>query len=72
MICEAEKIGDKVIFGSTNSSFHWERAMVVGRDVLKSDGDRAKEKWCGLTKSRCRGEDGSEGEKKSEKTKQQI
>ncbi len=36
--------GDKVVFGSTNSSFCRERAIVVGTDVLKSDGYRAKER----------------------------
>ncbi len=36
--------GDKVVFGGTNCSFRRERAMVVGRDVLKGDGDRAKER----------------------------
>ncbi len=36
--------GDKVIFGLTNCSFRRERAMVVGRDILKSDEHRAKER----------------------------
>ena len=36
--------GDTVVFGGTNRSFRRDRAMVVGRDVLKSDGDRAKER----------------------------
>jgi hypothetical protein len=36
--------GDKVVFGGTDCSSRRERAMVVGRDVLKSDGDRAKER----------------------------
>ncbi len=35
--------GDKVVFSGTNCSFHRERAMVVGRDILKSDRDREKE-----------------------------
>jgi hypothetical protein len=36
--------GDKVVFGGTNCSIRRERAMVVGMEVLKSDGDRAKER----------------------------
>ena len=36
--------GDTVVFGGTNRSFRRDRAMVVGRDVLKSDRDRAKER----------------------------
>jgi hypothetical protein len=36
--------GDKVVFGGTNCSFRRVGAMVKGRDVLKGDGDRAKER----------------------------
>ncbi len=36
--------GDKAVFGGTNCSFRRERAMVVGRNLLKGDGDRAKER----------------------------
>ncbi len=36
--------GDKVVFGGRNCSFRRERAMVVGRNVLKGDGDRANER----------------------------
>ncbi len=35
---------DKVAFGGTDCSFRRERAMVVGRDVLKSDGDSERKR----------------------------
>jgi hypothetical protein len=40
----SREVGDKMVFGSTNCSFRREKAMVVERDVLKGDGDRAKER----------------------------
>jgi hypothetical protein len=36
--------GDKMVLGGADRPFRRESTMVVGRDVLKSDGDRAKER----------------------------
>jgi hypothetical protein len=71
---EAEKTEmDAMVLGGTYGTFHRARAMVVGRDVLKGGGMRQSgRKRKGQTKSRCREEGGFEGERESERRRQQT